>query len=238
MRTPRSRTTLRCFLFFLLVYGALMAVWPGVCGVYAAGFRAGAEAIFGTLGSHGTVRFRALPEPEGADDTKMFVKPDRSQEWTWMKFSSRHVGYLSTAVLAGLILATPLPWSRRAWALLAGMVLLHVFVAMRIAILIVCALRVDTSGRLGLSDSFWDRMLRAGVNCISTGQAISYIVPILIWILVSLRREDLDMVLRGRRDHSVEGGASGTAAPGRGGFAHSTSRHSRVLSLRGGRTSP
>ena len=74
---------------FLLVYGMLTALWPLVSDTYCELFRSGGDILFG---SYGSVRFRALPEPDGMDDTKIFVKHRDSRQWTWIKISSKHVG--------------------------------------------------------------------------------------------------------------------------------------------------
>ena len=112
---------------------------------------------------------------------------------------------MSSATLAGLILATPIPWPRRGRAFFWGMILLHAFVALRLATLIIYGFTLDTPGPLALPDAFWGRTLRAVILTFSVGQGLSYIVPILIWMLVSLRREDLAMILPGRRLSSLAG---------------------------------
>lgn len=174
----------------LLVYGVLMGLWPVVCGGYRELFRTGGESFFGALCS---IRFRGLAKPEGMDDTKIFVKSRESSKWTWMKVSTRHVGYTSTAVVVGLILASPIPWSRRARALIWGLLLVHGFIALRLGVLIVYVMS------LGWHETppatLWNRSVSAGVLCVSTGQAFSYIGPVVIWLLVALRREDLDMIM-------------------------------------------
>ena len=102
----RSRPIVAFAVRFLLVYGLLMALWPVVCGAYREVFRTGGDALFRSFGS---VRFRALAEIHGMNDTKIFVKAGESSQWTWMKISTRHVGYISTAAVVGLIVATPAP---------------------------------------------------------------------------------------------------------------------------------
>lgn len=184
---------------FVIVYGALMALWPVAADEYGAFFRAGGELIFGSFGSTRTVRFRTLTEPDGTNDTSFRIINRTSGEWTKLNTSSRYMGYFSTGVLAGLVLATPIPWRRRARALLWGLLLLHGFISLRLGILIGYACTLETSGPLVLSQAFWARSLRAAVGFLTIGLAVSYIVPILIWALVSLRREDLAMIIPGQR---------------------------------------
>jgi hypothetical protein len=50
-----------------------------------------------------------------------------------------------------------------------------------------------------LSETFWAKTLRGTVGRLSVGLAVSYIAPIVIWALVSLRREYLEMIIPGLR---------------------------------------
>ncbi len=111
----RSRPIVGFAVRVLLVYGVLMGLWPVVRGGYRELFRTGGESFFGALGS---IRFEGLPQAEGLNDTKIFVTNRTSGQSTWIKVSSRHVGYASTAAVLGLILASPIPWSRRVRALI------------------------------------------------------------------------------------------------------------------------
>ncbi len=184
---------------FLLGYGVLMVLWPVVRGGYRELFRTGGDSFFGALCS---VRFEGLPKSEDTDDTKIFVKSRESSKWTWMTVSSRHVGFMSTAAVVGLIVATPIPWSRRARALLWGLALVHGFIALRLGVLI--AYVMSLAGRETLPATLWNLSVDRGVLSIATGQAFSYIGPVVIWLLVSLRREDLDMIMSASRDDPVK----------------------------------
>lgn len=171
---------------FLLLYGVLVALWPMLSSGYASLFRSGGELVLGRFGSGGLVRFRDLPQPEGMDDTRILLKARGSHEWTWMKLSTRHVGFTSTAVLVALVLATPVPWRRRARALLWAMLLIHLFITLRLLIMIAFGMSLNESGADALPDSFLARCLAAGSLSVSVGQGLSYIAPVLIWVLVAL----------------------------------------------------
>lgn len=190
---PPLRPTVGFALRFLLVYGALMALWPLVSGSYREFLRTGGDFLFGSSGS---VRFQILPQPEGMDDSRIFVRQGDSSQWMWINFSTKHVGYASTAVLAALVLATPFPWSRRVVALGCGYLLLHGFIALRVLILI-------GAGTTNVPDTVWNRTLGTGLQLLATGQAVSYIAPILIGLLVSLRREELERLFPSWRDRPL-----------------------------------
>ncbi len=172
---------------FFLVFVVLTALWPMVSGTYCDLFRSGGDILFG---GYGSVRFRTLPEQEGMDDTKVFVRNRNSRQWAWITISSKHVGYTSTAVLTALIIATPVGWTRRVGALGCGHLLLHGFIALRLLVFV-------RAGPAEVVDTFWNRTIGAGLLSVSTGQGVSYIVPILIWIVISFRREDLESIMPG-----------------------------------------
>ncbi len=190
MRMSPTRPIVGFALGFLLVYGMLAALRPLVSDTYRDLFRSGGDILFGAYGS---VRFRTLPEPVGMHDTKISVKHRGSRQWTGIRINSKHVGYTSTAVLTALIVATPLGWSRRGVALGCGYLLLHGFIALRLLIFV-------RAGTAEVLDTFWNRAIRAGLLSLSAGQAVSFIVPILIWILVSMRQEDIELIMPGSSD--------------------------------------
>ncbi len=130
----RPRVIVGFFVRFLIVYGILMVSWPGLRDAYGTFFRTGGDLLFGSSGSTGLARFRSLPEMDGIRDTEMQVKKRGWRERAPFRISSWYVGYLPTAALVGLIVATPIPWSRRSRALLWGLLLVHGFIALRLAL--------------------------------------------------------------------------------------------------------
>ncbi len=190
------------FIRFILLYGVLMGLWPVAYDSYGVFFKGGAELLYGSLGSSRAVQLRPLPPSERLDDndTQLVFKTGASRNWRSTKISVRDIGYLSTTVLVGLVIATPIPWRRRVRALLAGLVLLHGVMALRLGILIAALFDRVSPAPWITPDSFWGKAVDAGIVRFSLGQPIAYIVSILIWILVSLHRDDLTMILSGRRN--------------------------------------
>ena len=54
----------------------------------------------------------------------------------------------------------------------------------------------DPSGFVSGEPTLWSKAVLAGVQHLTIGQGVCYIVPILIWIPVTLRRADLARILR------------------------------------------
>jgi hypothetical protein len=124
---------------FVLVYGLLMSPWPSLGAAYSRIYRAGAALLFESFGSKGVVRFEELSDEEY--DTKIVfysrdqVSPDgKMVPIGFMRHSSRRSAYIYAAFLTALILATPISWNRKGWALLWGMILVHGFIVFNLAI--------------------------------------------------------------------------------------------------------
>jgi len=182
------------FLKVILFYALLMIPWPGVREGYGFVFRGCGNTFFRVFGSAGRVYFAPIsPFPAGKDakDTSATLEniKTRGARGT-MDMNSRLMGYLPTTFAVALILATPVPWSRRLWALLWGILLMSCFAGFELA--------------LRLLDAFSDKNVLAVFSLGPVGKASvvilmkvlamspvsAYIAPIFVWILVTFRRGD------------------------------------------------
>ena len=199
-----ARRFARFVVGFLLLYGLLVLPWPGVRESYASFFRAGGNVLFKSFGSRGTVRFIPADPQHGKWDTEgHLIRRDRPTYWR-VGFNSRRMGYLPTAVLTALVLATPIPWRRRGWALLWGILLVNGFVVVRLAVAIMRGFRnVD----LFVFSSFWNRAVDTIYDVVSISTVTSCVVPAVIWMLVCLRREDCAVLLESPAVSSSAGSA-------------------------------
>lgn len=189
MLTPKGIGGLAACALVLYVF---LAAVPGdaVRDAYGRLFRAAGNGIFGTFGSRGVVRFRPLTEsPEGLD-TKVFfrVRPERRQHWVTCR--AWDTGWRPVATFLALMLATPIPWSRWCRALGWGIVCVHVFVALRVLLLVVFGFCEPEGLGLFSPGRFWMGIIDAAFNLISIAPAATMIAPVVIWILVSFRRGD------------------------------------------------
>jgi hypothetical protein len=87
-----------------------------------------------------------------------------------------------------LILATPVSWRQRGWALFWGLLLIHLFILFSLQVAI-----WEEYPALSLTDfsPFWKSVVDALNYTLITQLGASFSVPILIWILVAIRRENL-----------------------------------------------
>lgn len=177
--------------------------------------RAGGDIVFGPLcfWSDGHVRFLDLhssklfkdlddatpgklprsfqpPPAEQAKDTLMVLMNERHQgTFGLLRTSSRLAGYWPTAWLIALIIAKPLPWQRKGWAFVWGLLLVHAFIALRLSLTLVNG-GFGAPGKayaLFQLSPLWRDLLGRCEMVLLTDPTASFTVPTLIWALVAFR---------------------------------------------------
>ena len=172
---------------FLALFALFVVGWPVVKDAYAAYFRVGGNQLFRSFGAHGLVYFKPPSKEYAGWDTPVRLVNRQNSRYSDLGFQARYAGYLPTTVLMALVLASPVAWSRRGWALVWGMLLVNGFVAARMAIAFIYGFRkVD----LFVFSPFWNRAVDIAYQAVSFSTVTSCVVPALIWILVTFRRSD------------------------------------------------
>ena len=179
---------------FTLIFGLLIVPWPGWNGLYGNYFRSLAGAIYhdderqivlfdanpngvkSGLDTRITLGNRALLDSEGKG-------PVRRTE-----LDSRSIGWVPTALTLALVAATPIPWRRRWLSLLCGFVLIHVFIWLSLQSWVWA--HAQEVSLLTLS-SFWAKIAAELDYTLLNQMGVSFTVPVLIWILVTFRQQDL-----------------------------------------------
>jgi hypothetical protein len=189
--SPKGMT--RFFCLFLLAFGLMMAPWPRVGRAYTRFYSAGASVLFGSFGSTGVVRFEPLSDSEYDMHVTLFNRarpgPGGGVARIQTRHNSRHAGYMYVAFLTALILATPIPWKRKAWALFWGMILIHGFVALQLLLRISHAFNSKALSMFVLSP-FCSRVLSTAHQAFAVNATFGFVVCVFVWILVSFRRRD------------------------------------------------
>jgi hypothetical protein len=176
----------------LLIYGLFVVSWAGIKADYAALYSGGWNLVFRSLIPGGSVRFHATPPPTGKHDTYIDFVNLRSGARGTLTTSSRDPAYLQTAFLVSLVLATPLPWRRRLWALVGGLILVHALIAGR---LLVTVLHEFSRAQFSLlaPGPPWNKVLSVA-NRLAVGDVVMLLMlPVFIWILVCFRQSDWRM---------------------------------------------
>lgn len=175
---------------FLIVFAVLILPLQEA---YAAYFRVSGNALFGSYSSVASVRFEPLQDDDSQLDTKIVFTDRQSGATGWIGVGTRFQGYTPTAFVVALVLATPLPWSRRWRALVWSLLAISAFVALRQFIFIANVIYIDREAKVKntldkvLEFAFW-----VGVESF----AGVFVIPLGIWILVSFRRSDLEKILK------------------------------------------
>ena len=185
------------FAWRLLLFYLLLAVAPraGLREIYASAFRAGAGALFGSFGPRGLVRFEPPEATSLTQDTKVTFKNRQTGMVQSIGCSAWLMGYLPFAAFLALMLATPIPWSRRWKTLLWGVFWIHLFVVFRIFLLVVFGFCNPPPVGLFAPSPFWAKIISTTTDVIGVSPVTSFVAPILIWILVAFRREDWARIL-------------------------------------------
>ena len=118
------------FIRFMVLFVVLTAPWPGLPRVYAPIYRAVGNTLFVRFSSAGSVHLQSSGRHDPDRDTD-FVLRNRNNDAEFLFRGTSLKGYQPTAFLFCLILATPIPWSRRWRALLWGLAIVSVYAALR-----------------------------------------------------------------------------------------------------------
>ncbi len=186
------------FFLSLILYGVLAMPWLGLQGAYRTGFCKVGNIVFGSyqFAGIGSAYFQENPNLEGEKDVTIWMQKRRGRRVRGaLDINSALTGYRALVFLVAIVLATPIAWKRRAWALAWGMLLVNVFVALRMW--------------LKLYDSFSDpgpayffklgestkELLHWCTLILYQAPELNFIVPAFIWLLVSFRRNDLALLL-------------------------------------------
>ena len=180
---------------FVCVYALLLAPWPGGDELYGAYFRAMGEMVFARESGNRIVLFEFHPVQHGFTtlNTRMtmgnraLVDSTGKGPAAMVELDTRSIGWVPTALTIALILASPIPWRRRALALLAGLILVHAFILLTIQAWI-WNHAPDLS--LATTTPFWSVVTDGLEYTLLTQLGASFSVPVLIWILVTFQRPD------------------------------------------------
>jgi len=164
---------------FLLIYGLLSLPWPGLIPTYTDLYCESVRGIARGLGLRGRVVINPDAEIGGFYDSKLGVRIDGTRTWGLAAHSSRYPNFSATSFLAGLLLAIPLRFPRRLIALALGMLLVHVYLGIRIASMLLLLAQVTPFPSLGWTEP--QRLILSAVIEIPWPLVIVGLWAITIW---------------------------------------------------------
>jgi len=98
--------------------------------------------------------------------------------------------YLPTVLVIALIIATPMRASRKGWALLWGLILVHGFIILCLFINLLTGFNQSKDIGLVVLSPFWENILLSVHKVLVNDIGSKYIVAIFIWLIVVMRRNE------------------------------------------------
>jgi hypothetical protein len=183
------------------VFLALLLIWPFVGDAYSRAFIGVAHTFYHSMGSSVQVVFERIDERDGRD-ISMQVRNLRVGMMVERHIPSRYSGYLPTALLIALVVATPLSWRRRLISLLIGLIALHAYIAVVLLLTIVRMLSREGPAQLFELSAFWNTALEQLMHHTTTSPTLSMLVPVVIWVAATFRRGDMAALAEGIADRA------------------------------------
>jgi hypothetical protein len=183
---PRKTIALFC-VRFLVFFGLALVPWPRLPAVCSGYFRAVGQWVFDSKTGPRSLEF----EPREAHDTRIVIinrklmQPDGSGPVRNLDLDSFDFTWRPVSLLLALILASPVSWPRRAWALAVGGVCLQAF---QLFVLGFALWKQSSEVALVTLSPFW-KQAAENIAHVLVGQ-LNIAAPFLIWLMVTFRRED------------------------------------------------
>lgn len=199
MPKPEFRAVLRFLCWFVPIYTMLIIPWPGSRDLYGRYLRSVSNFVLVESNGRRILRFEEVPAGKRNHtlDTRITVANreqldiNGSGHAVMLDFDSRGIGWSPTALLIALVLATPVSWSQRFRALTWGLLAVHGLILFSIQIYI----WNQSDGNSGLNlielSPFLKTIVSGLEETLVTQLGASFALPLLIWICVTFRSDNL-----------------------------------------------
>lgn len=182
---------IRFFVLAVLYNIVLLFPWATVRNGYQVLFINAGKTLFTNFGSQGLVEIeKRLPHHQGDNDCLVLLGRRAILTGGEVPIHTGRVGYVPNAVLTALVLATPVPWSRRLIALFLGLVAINSFIVLRMVLLLLYWFSRPVPFRLFEPAPFWNSVLSGAYEYFFVAPTCSFLIPMLIWMLVAFRTQD------------------------------------------------
>ncbi len=190
----QSRTLWLFLLKAVVLYGLLSAPLAFYDEAYGDFYRKVADQCFGHFRGPGFAKFNEMKDPAMTHTNignYTLALADGSFDTAAVDINTRILGYLPTILLISLVLASPVPWRRKLFALATGFVLVMLLIIFKhwISILYQCEQNpwLKLTNFTGTGKKIFD-FTNAFIS--TSSFTVPYFV-VGIWLLVTFRMEDL-----------------------------------------------
>lgn len=204
---PPPKTVLKFGGKLFLLWVILLAPWPGIESGYAAVFRALGNLSFQRfwMWGDGTVRFcngeniascklpswaEAIAPPPHKERDTILALENRQVRGTisFLRTSSRIIGYWPLVGFIGLVLATPAPWKRLLKAMGIGLLVVHAFILLRLTVyLALDGFSGNQAVALFQPGPTMTKFLGYARVVLSDDPVVSFVAPAVIWVFLLFR---------------------------------------------------
>jgi len=204
MQKNPTRTVVLFALKAAVLYALFVVQWPGVTDGYRWLFRHAGNALFYRVGDASIVRFEKVGGGVEGTDTRVMLQNRRDGKAGALEIRSLYFGYRPAVFMTALILATPIPWRRRGRALAWGLICVTLFVGLRLWLRVTDAFCDPNMLGLYAISPLWRSLLHGVMLAVSLAPATTYFAPLIIWGLVTFRREDWASLMEGRTSEPAD----------------------------------
>jgi hypothetical protein len=182
----------------VFTYGLLLAPWPGWNAMYGRFFRTIGATVLAHEDGRMVVRFRSAVNPPRPEVDSEIVLADRAQIDSGCRaparilcLDTRAVGWIPSALLFALVIASPVSWPRRWRALCWGAFFGHVYLLGVVSVF----LWNQSSGTVPVSLLPFSPCLGDGLEeTFVTQTGASLAIPVLIWLAATFRSDDATLL--------------------------------------------
>jgi len=183
------------FVRSMLLVALFLALWPVIRDPYAQLFRTAGNCLVG-LGSYGRVWYSHPANDDENHDTQLVVVDRQTGTGTKVNLSSRGHGYLPTAFVLALTLASPIPWRVRLRATFWSILWIHAYIALKL-MLFPIAYGLDGTENTGTTTLLIKTILERFLWIVGSSSAGWMVVPLIIWASITVCRADWRTIVYG-----------------------------------------
>lgn len=172
----------------LIVYGVIVLAAMPLRSTYSSAYRAAGNIVLYAAGLNDRASLRPRQDMDGTIDSDIVLFDRGSGAFVRRGVTPWRQGFLPTAALVALVLAIRLPWPARLRALIWGLIAVHLFVGLRLAINVLSGLNGDAPWCIMQLGSVASSALSALERVFVHSTTFAYVMCALIWLLVIIRR--------------------------------------------------